>query len=192
MQRGTRFTCNHRFSWRHASSATYVVHDMANLAESSILATQGGTVVHATVCSAPSTSSDDFLPLTVDYRDRYYASGQVPSFSNRRERHGSEGEVLIARVIDRAIRPLFVKGYTNEVQVTVTAHAIDGIHDPIVLAVNAASYALMHSKQPWNGPVACTRVGIIDNELIVDPPAKDISRSELNLLYAGTAQRPLM
>lgn len=165
---------------------------MANLAESSVLATQGGTVVHATVCSAPSLSSDDFLPLTVDYRDRYYASRQVPSTANRRERHGSENEVLIARVIDRAIRPLFVKGYTNEVQVTVTAHAIDGVHDPVVLAVNAVSHALMHSNQPWNGPVACTRIGMIDRELIIDPPSKDMSRSYLNLLYAGTAQRPLM
>ena len=97
---------------------------MGHLAEASAVCSQGGSVVHATVCSARNSNpQDDFLPLTVDYRSRSYAAGRIPKSSNRRERHGSDEEILVSRVIDRAIRPLFPKGYVNEVQVTVTAHA---------------------------------------------------------------------
>lgn len=97
---------------------------MGHLAEASAVCSQGGSVVHATVCSARNSKpEDDFLPLTVDYRSRSYAFGRIPKSPNRRERHGSDEEILVARIIDRAIRPLFPKGYVNEVQVTVTAHA---------------------------------------------------------------------
>lgn len=127
---------------------------MGHLSEASSICSQGGSVVHATVNSAwNSDPKDNFLPLTVDYRSRAYAFGRIPSSINRRERHGSDEEILVARVIDRAIRPLFPSGYVNEVQVTVTAHAADGVNDPSISAVNAASMALMLSRQPWNGPI---------------------------------------
>ena len=97
---------------------------LGHLAEASALCFHGGSVVHATVCSARNANpEDDFLPLTVDYRSRSYAFGRIPVNPNRRERHGTDDETLVSRVIDRAIRPLFPKGYVNEVQVTVTAHA---------------------------------------------------------------------
>lgn len=97
---------------------------MGHLAEASAVCSQGGSLVHASVCSARNANPvDDFLPLTVDYRSKSYAFGRIPNSINKRERHGSDEETLIARVIDRAIRPLFPKGYVNEVQVTVTAHA---------------------------------------------------------------------
>ena len=108
-------------------SSELVFHDggaMGHLAEASAVCSQGGSVVHATVCSSRNSNpTDDFLPLTVDYRSRAYAFGKIPKSSNKRERHGSDEEILVARVIDRAIRPLFPKGYVNEVQLTVTAHA---------------------------------------------------------------------
>lgn len=97
---------------------------LGHLAEASAVCFHGGSVVHATVCSARNANpEDDFLPLTVDYRSRSYAFGRIPVNPNRRERHGTDDETLVSRVIDRAIRPLFPKGYVNEVQVTVTAHA---------------------------------------------------------------------
>lgn len=133
---------------------------MGHLADASAICNQGGSVVHATVCSGRNNDpQNDFLPLTVDYRSRAYAFGRIPVGFNRRERHGGEEEILVARIIDRAIRPLFPKGYVSEVQVTVTAHASDGINDPSIAAVNAASMALMLSKQPWNGPIGCVKIG---------------------------------
>jgi 3' exoribonuclease family, domain 1 len=97
---------------------------MGHLAESSAVCSQGGSLVHATVCSARNTDpQDDSLPLSVDYRSRAYAFGRIPKSVNKRERHGTDEETLVARFVDRAIRPLFPKGYVNEVQVTVTAHA---------------------------------------------------------------------
>lgn len=97
---------------------------MGHLAEASAVCSQGGSLVHATVCSARNTNpEDDSLPLSVDYRSRAYAFGRIGTQSNRRERHGTDEEILVGRFVDRAIRPLFPKGYVNEVQVTVTAHA---------------------------------------------------------------------
>lgn len=166
---------------------------LGHLSESSIICKQGGSVLHAVVNSARSSEATEaFLPLTVDYRSRHYAYGKIPATSGRRERHGGDDEILVARCIDRAVRPLFPKGYVNEVQLLVTAHAADGVHDPTIAAVNAASFALLKSKQPWYGPIGCVRVGLIDGELKVDPTLAEMERSTLDLVYAGTAGRALM
>jgi polyribonucleotide nucleotidyltransferase len=169
---------------------------LGHLAEGSVLAKQGDTVVHATICSKRTdlTNVEDtsMLPLTVDYRSRRYAFGSIPEALNRRERHGTDDEILVARIIDRAIRPLFPKGYLDEVQLTVTSHASDGINDPTIVAVNAASAALMQSKQPWKGPIGCVRIGLIKDKLIVNPTVAEMETSELDLVYAGTSYRPLM
>lgn len=166
---------------------------MGHLSEASSICSQGGSVVHATVNSAwNSDPKDNFLPLTVDYRSRAYAFGRIPLSINRRERHGSDEEILVARVIDRAIRPLFPSGYVNEVQVTVTAHAADGVNDPSIAAVNATSMALMLSRQPWNGPIGCVRIGYIKGILTVDPTIEEMKTSSLDLVYAGNSSRPLM
>lgn len=166
---------------------------MGHLSEASVLCKQGGTVVHAVVNSAwESDAQHAFLPLTVDYRSRNYSIGVVPSLPSRRERHGTDDEILVSRCIDRVVRPLFPKGYVNEVQILATSHAADGIHDPTIAAVNAASFALTLSKQPWYGPVGCVRVGLVDGELCVDPTLEDMKRSTLDFVYAGTADRALM
>ena len=166
---------------------------LANLTESSAVCSHGGSVVHATVASKRNPDpTDDFLPLTVDYRSRSYAFGRIPSTNNRRERHGNDEEVLVARMIDRAVRPLFPAGFVSELQLTVTTHAADGTHDPTVAAVNAASLALLRSRAPWDGPVGCVRVGYIDQQLVVSPTLAQMADSTLDLVYAGTQQRPVM
>jgi polyribonucleotide nucleotidyltransferase len=167
---------------------------MGHLSECSSVATAGDSIVHVSVNSAKPAEEpkEDFLPLTVDYRSRLYAFGKIPMTTNKKERHGGDDEILVSRFIDRAIRPLFPKGYTQEVQLIATAHSADGIHDPTVLSVNAASLALLCSSQPWNGPVGCVRVGLVDGKLKVNPTVTEMQKSSLDLLYAGTATRALM
>lgn len=177
-----------------ASGITFSTGIMGHLSESSVFCKQGGTLVHAVVNSSwTSDSKDAFLPLTVDYRSRQYAFGQIPTQNpSRRDRHGGDDEILVSRCIDRVVRPLFPKGYVNEVQILATSHAADGVHDPTIAAVNAASFALMQSKQPWFGPVGCVRVAMIDGALQVDPALPDLERATLDLVYAGTKDRALM
>jgi polyribonucleotide nucleotidyltransferase len=167
---------------------------IGHLASSSIICRQGGTVVHAVVAVNNYVDpKDDTLPLTVDYRDKAHSHGLIPKGIMKREKHGTEEEILVARIIDRAIRPLFPSGFLSEVQITVTGHAADGIIDPVVLAVNAVSSALMTSNIPWNGPVGCVRVGKVANgAFILNPTIAQQRDSSLDLLYAGTYSRPLM
>lgn len=166
---------------------------MGHLSESSVVATAGGTVVHASVNSQPPEAlKEDFLPLTVDFRSRTSAFGKIPENATRKERHPSVEETLVSRFIDRALRPLFPKGYVNEVQVIVTSHSADGAHDPSVLGVNAASLAVLCSKQPWAGPIGCVRVGMVNGELKVNPSVSEMLVSPLDLLYAGTKNRAVM
>ena len=167
---------------------------IAHLANGSGVCAHGGSVVHAAVTTADNPdAADDFLPLTVDYRSRAYAFGRIPSVHNRRERHGNnEDEVLISRIIDRAVRPLFPKGLVNQVQLIATAHAADKIHDPTILSVNAASLALMRSSVDWRGPIGCVRVGMVDGKLVLHPTVEQMQSSTLDLVYAGTVSRTLM
>eukprot|EP00598_Pedospumella_elongata_P008934 CAMPEP_0184985228 /NCGR_PEP_ID=MMETSP1098-20130426/14003_1 /TAXON_ID=89044 /ORGANISM="Spumella elongata, Strain CCAP 955/1" /LENGTH=1061 /DNA_ID=CAMNT_0027509305 /DNA_START=44 /DNA_END=3229 /DNA_ORIENTATION=+ len=175
------------------SGLTFSTGLIGHLSESSVMCSAGGSVVHAVVNSARAENPESaFLPLTVDYRSRQYAFGQFPATLSRREKHGSDDEILVSRCIDRAVRPLFPKGYVDEVQLLVTAHAADGVHDPTIAAVNAASFALMCSEQPWYGPIGCVRIGLIDGELRVDPSVADMERSTLDFVYAGTEGRALM
>lgn len=177
-----------------AGGLTFSTGIIGHLSEASVMCNTGGSVVHAVVNSARQADNPTsaFLPLTVDYRSRHYAFGKISQLASRREKHGTDDEILISRCIDRAVRPLFPKGYVNEVQLLVTAHAADGVHDPTIQAVNAASFALMVSQQPWYGPIGCVRVGLIDGELQVDPCLQDMERSTLDLVYAGTEGRALM
>lgn len=166
---------------------------MGHLSQSSVIGEVGGSVVHVAVNSQPvNDAKGDFLPLVVDYRARLSAFGIIPEGQNRKRDKTSDGEILVARFIDRAIRPLFPSGYVEDLQITVTNHAADGTHDPTVLAVNATSLALLRSRQPWFGPVGCVRVGMIDGKFVVNPPVKSFAQSSLDLLYAGTADRTLM
>ena len=173
---------------------TFEKNLIGHLATSSIFCRHLGTAVHAVVVVNNNVDPKDYsLPLTVDYRDKAHSHRLIPKGISKREKHGTEEEILVARIIDRAIRPLFPSGFLSEVQITVTGHAVDGSIDPIVLAVNAVSCALMTSKIPWNGPVGCVRVGkSADGAFILNPTMAQLNDSTLDLLYAGTANRPLM
>jgi polyribonucleotide nucleotidyltransferase len=171
---------------------SYSVGKIGHLADSSLLCQEGNSVVHAALCINSHSADADFLALTVDYRSRMYATGQIPDNAARRERPNDEEDTIVARFVDRAMRPMFPKGMRCELQLTLTTHAADGIHDPTVAAVNASSMALLNSGLPWNGPIGCVRVGRLNGELVVNPPVADMRNSTLNLLYAGNRYRPVM
>lgn len=143
----------------------------ANQANGAVIAQLGDTVVLATaVMSKDQKIGADFLPLTVDYEEKYYACGKIlGSRFMRREGRSSEEATLNARLIDRAIRPLFDQSIRNEVQIVTTVLSMDEKNDPDVLAINAASLALMISDIPWNGPVAAIRIGRVNDKWVVNP-----------------------
>ncbi len=128
----------------------------------------------------------DFFPLTCDYEERKYAVGKIPGGFIKRGGRPSEKAILTSRLIDRPVRPLFPAGMRNEVQVIVTSLSVALENPPDVLAVVAASTALMLSDIPWNGPVGCVRVGRIDGEWVINPTIEQIQASDLDLIVAGT------
>lgn len=134
----------------------------------------------------PSTSS--FMPLVVDYRQKAAAAGRIPTNFLRRELGTSEHEILTSRVIDRSIRPLFPEGFYFSTQIMCNLLAIDGVNDPDVIAINGASAALSVSDIPWNGPVGAVRLGMIDNEIIINPTRRQIQESVLNLVITAAKQ----
>jgi polyribonucleotide nucleotidyltransferase len=170
--------------------------------ESGLLAPQAGGAVTVrygdTVLLATAVMSKDvrpglnFFPLTVEFEERLYAAGRIPGSFFRREGKPSEQAILMSRLIDRPLRPLFPKGMRNEVQVIVTAIATDGqnLMDP--LAIIAASAALAVSDIPWNGPIAGTTIGFVDGEFVVNPSAAQMEHSSLSLVAAGTDDNILM
>lgn len=131
-------------------------------------------------------SSSGFVPLIVDYRQKSAAAGRIPTNFLRRELGPTEREILTSRLIDRSLRPLFDSNYTYETQVVCDTLAVDGVHDPDVVAINAASAALCLSDIPWGGPVGAVRVGYIDGEVMVNPSRKELQGSSLNLVVSAT------
>jgi polyribonucleotide nucleotidyltransferase len=153
----------------------------------------GDTVVFATATmSREPRQGIDFFPLTVDYEERMYAGGRIPGSFFRREGRPSEEAILTARLTDRPIRPLFPKDMRNEVQVILYSFSADTENPIDILAVNAASAALMVSDIPWPGPVGAVRVGRINGEFILNPTFKDKDESDLDLRVAGTRDAILM
>ncbi|ELT99515.1 hypothetical protein CAPTEDRAFT_172563 [Capitella teleta] len=148
----------------------------------------GNTVVMATAVGKQNRGgpAPTFLPLTVDYMQKASAAGRIPTNFLRRELGQSVTEVLISRLTDRSIRPLFPKDYFNETQIVCNLLAVDGVHDPEVCSINAASTALALSDIPWNGPVGAVRIGCIDDEVIFNPTRKQLAKSSMNLILAGT------
>lgn len=141
-----------------------------------------------TTVSKVTASSSSFLPLVVDYRQKAAAAGRIPTNFLRRELGRSETEILTSRLIDRSVRPLFPPGYCYDTQVMCNILAIDGMNDPDVLAINAASASLAVSDIPWKGPVGAVRVGFIDNEVFINPTRREIQKSSLNLIVTATSQ----
>lgn len=134
----------------------------------------------------------DFFPLMVEYREKAYAAGKIPGGFIKREGKPSDREVLVSRLIDRPIRPLFPEGYRNEVQIIATVLSVDPLNSPDILAILGASAALSISDIPFLGPVGAVRVGRIDQKFILNPPYKQLDKSEINLVMAGTEDAVVM
>jgi polyribonucleotide nucleotidyltransferase len=166
---------------------------IARQAQGSVLATYGETTVLAAVTYAKEQKPGmDFFPLTVNYTEKYYAAGRIPGGFFKREGRPTEKDTLTSRLIDRPIRPLFAKGFKNEVQVILTVLSHDQENDPDVLAMVAASAALTLSGAPFMGPIAGTRVGLIDGEYVVNPTIEEMAETELDLMVAGTKDAVMM
>src|ERR1700761_3453477 len=159
---------------------------LAKQAHGSVLAQYGDTMVLATVVSAyQGRDKLDFLPLTVDYQEKTFAAGKIPGGFFKREGRPSEKEILTSRLIDRAMRPLFPKGYDKETQIIVTVLSADRDCDPDMLSLIATSAALEVSDIPHNGPVAAVRMGRVNGKLVVNPNGADIEDSDVAMVVAA-------
>lgn len=167
--------------------------EMARQAGGAVIIQYGDSVVlgAATADSKP-REGVDFFPLTIDYREKFYAAGKIPGGFFKREARPSEKETLVCRLTDRPIRPLFPKGFANETQVLLYALSHDGENDTDVLAVTAASAALMVSDVPFEGPIAAVRVGSIDGKFVVNPTLSQREESTLDMVVCGSADSIVM
>ncbi len=160
---------------------------MAKQANGAVFAKYGGSAVIATVCcSERELDNADFVPLSVDYNEKYYAAGKIPGGFLKREGRPKDKEILVCRLIDRPIRPLFYKAFGREIQVVPTTISTDQINPPDVLGMMAAFAAVMISDIPFQGPVAAVRIGSKDGEIIVNPTFQQIEESDLDIVVAGT------
>ena len=166
---------------------------IARQADSTVLATYGGTTVMCNVVAAKEANPDmDFFPLTVNYQEKYYSVGKIPGGFFKREARPTEKETLVSRLIDRPVRPLFHKDFKNETQVTCTVLSHDQENDSDVVAMVAASAALTLSGLPFLGPLGAIKIGFIDDEFVVNPSKSQLSNSKLELVLAGTKEGVLM
>ena len=166
---------------------------VARQADGAVLASYGETTVIAAVVAAKEPKPGiDFLPLTVNYQEKYYAAGRIPGGYFKRERGPTERDTLISRLIDRPIRPLFVDGWRCDTQIIVNVLSHDLENDPDVVAMIAASAALTLSGAPFMGPIGAARVGFINNEFVLNPQLEEMPESQLELVVAGTNEAVLM
>ncbi len=166
---------------------------VAKQATGAVVATYGETSVLATVCAAKEIKADqDFFPLTVNYQEKYYATGKIPGGFMKRESKPSEHEVLVSRLIDRPIRPLFPDAFKNEVQSICTVLSHDQKNDSDIVSMVAASAALAVSGIPFMGPIGAAKVGYKDGQFILNPTIEEQKTSELELTVAGTEEGVLM
>lgn len=165
---------------------------MANLAAGACLVRLGDTIVLAAACSGPVRPGCDFFPLQVDYREKYSAAGKFPGGYIKREGRPSNKEILTCRVIDRPLRPLFPKGFFDEVQVQCLLLSADGKNEADVLAMVAASASLALSDLPFEGPIGAVRIGRVDGKLVVNPTVQEMAQSSLDLIYAGLPDKVIM
>src|SRR5437773_3015405 len=166
---------------------------VAKQADGAVVVRYGGTMVLATwVAAQAARESQDFFPLTVEYRERAYAGGRIPGGYFKREGAPVKKETLTSRLIDRPIRPLFPDGFRNEVQVICLVLSGDQENDPDILAMNGASAALCLSGIPFDGPVGAVRVAQVDGKFIANPTTAQKNASALELVIAGTEDAILM
>ncbi|WP_373818325.1 polyribonucleotide nucleotidyltransferase [Glaesserella sp.] len=166
---------------------------IARQATAAVMASMDDTTVFVTVVAKKEVKEgQDFFPLTVDYQERTYAAGRIPGGFFKREGRPSEGETLIARLIDRPVRPLFPEGFFNEIQVIATVVSVNPQISPDLVAMIGASAALSLSGVPFNGPIGAARVGFIDNQFVLNPTMSEQRLSRLDLVVAGTDKAVLM
>ncbi len=172
---------------------TFETGKVAKQADGAVLARYGDTVVLVTACMAPEpVPGRDFLPLTVDYREYTYSAGKIPGGFFKREGRPSEREVLVSRLTDRPLRPLFPEGWRNETQVIAMVLSADSENDPDVIAVTGASAALFCSPIPFTAPVAAVRVGLLGGSLVANPTVAEQKTSALNIVVAGSEDAIVM
>ncbi|UXN35096.1 polyribonucleotide nucleotidyltransferase [Avibacterium paragallinarum] len=166
---------------------------MARQATAAVMASMDDTSVFVTVVAKKDVKEgQDFFPLTVNYQERTYAAGRIPGGFFKREGRPSEGETLIARLIDRPIRPLFPEGFFNEIQIVATVVSVNPQISPDLVAMIGASAALTLSGVPFNGPIGAARVGFIDGQFVLNPTTNEQKQSRLDLVVAGTDKAVLM
>ncbi len=162
---------------------------MAKQANGAVFARLGGSAVIATACAAENEKEDlDFIPLSVDYLEKYYAAGKIPGGFIKREGRPKDKEVLVSRLIDRPIRPLFSRLFRREIQVIPMAISTDQVNPPDILAMNAASAAITISDIPFEGPIGAVRIGYVNGAIVVNPTFDQIEASTLVLVVAGTSK----
>jgi len=166
---------------------------IAGLADGAVLVTYGDSVLLATaVSSTDPREGIDFFPLTVEYEERMYAAGKIPGGFIKREGRPGEQAILSARLTDRPIRPLFPKYYRNDVQIVNLVMSADQVNDPAILSIIGASAALHLSSIPFQGPIGAVRIGLLDDQLVVNPPVNRMEESKLDLVVAGTREAIIM
>ena len=162
-------------------------------ASGSCILTYGETKLLVAVTASKGEEEDrGFFPLSVDYREKFYASGRIPGGFFKREARPTEQEILASRLTDRPIRPLFPKGFNNETRVDIYVISYDGENEGDVLAAMGTSISLMISDIPWNGPVASVRVGRIDDKLVINPTKTEMLESDLDIVVSGTDESIMM
>ena len=172
---------------------TFETGKLAEQAGGAVTIQYGDTVVFAAATVSRTVRPGiDFFPLTFDFEERLYAAGKIPGSFPRREGRPSEEAIITARLADRATRPLFPKGFRNDTQVIFYALSADQEHDPDVLVVNAASAALSISPAPFDGPIGCVRVGMVNGKLTLNPTMTEMKESPLDLVVAGTRDAVMM
>jgi polyribonucleotide nucleotidyltransferase len=160
---------------------------IARQANGAVFAQYDGSAVIATVCSSSEPVEGlDYVPLTVDYNEKYYAAGKIPGGFIKREGRPKDKEILVSRLIDRPMRPLFAKSFGREIQLVPTTISADQVNPPDILAIIASSAAVHISDIPFSGPVAGVRICVLENELIVNPTYEEIGKSRLEIVVAGT------
>ncbi len=174
-------------------TVTLETGEIARQASGAVLCSMGDTSVLVTCVAVKSeVEGRDFFPLTVNYQERTYAAGKIPGGFFKREGRPTEKETLTSRLIDRPLRPLFPKGFTNEVQVIATVMSLDAEIDPDIPALIGASASVALSGVPFSGPIGAARVGYVDGEYVLNPRVSDLDKSELDLVVAGTDNAVLM
>jgi polyribonucleotide nucleotidyltransferase len=160
---------------------------MAKQANGAVFATYGGGAVLATAtCGSDPVVGLDYVPLQVEYNEKYYAAGKIPGGFLKREGRPKDREILVCRLIDRPLRPLFHKPFARDIQVVPTVVGTDNVNVPDILAMNAASAAVTVSDIPFDGPIGAVRVGYVEDELVINPTYEQLEHSDLDIVVAGT------